>query len=127
MGAADADTCTLRSWKMSEEDIRPIEETDPELASLLGWWCSGGSNGRTLRITDEGCEVGRVVKKSWLASLLEGDLFRERQDPHVFEIVPNKDTDWDRQGVDQLVNEGSVGRNERCPCGSGKKFKRCCG
>lgn len=19
-----------------------------------------------------------------------------------------------------------VGRNERCPCGSGKKFKRCC-
>lgn len=20
----------------------------------------------------------------------------------------------------------SVGRNERCPCGSGKKFKRCC-
>jgi uncharacterized protein len=20
-----------------------------------------------------------------------------------------------------------VGRNERCPCGSGKKFKKCCG
>ncbi len=23
--------------------------------------------------------------------------------------------------------EASVGRNEVCPCGSGKKFKRCCG
>ena len=23
--------------------------------------------------------------------------------------------------------EASVGRNEPCPCGSGKKFKRCCG
>ncbi len=23
--------------------------------------------------------------------------------------------------------EASVGRNEICPCGSGKKFKRCCG
>jgi len=22
---------------------------------------------------------------------------------------------------------GKVGRNEPCPCGSGKKFKRCCG
>ena len=22
---------------------------------------------------------------------------------------------------------GSIGRNERCPCGSGKKFKKCCG
>lgn len=21
---------------------------------------------------------------------------------------------------------GRVGRNERCPCGSGKKFKKCC-
>jgi hypothetical protein len=22
---------------------------------------------------------------------------------------------------------GTVGRNDRCPCGSGRKFKRCCG
>ena len=22
---------------------------------------------------------------------------------------------------------GKIGRNERCPCGSGKKYKRCCG
>ena len=27
-----------------------------------------------------------------------------------------------------IVREGAkVGRNEPCPCGSGKKFKRCCG
>lgn len=25
------------------------------------------------------------------------------------------------------VGLGSVGRNDPCPCGSGKKFKRCCG
>jgi uncharacterized protein YchJ len=26
-----------------------------------------------------------------------------------------------------IVNEGKkVGRNDKCPCGSGKKFKRCC-
>lgn len=25
-----------------------------------------------------------------------------------------------------VANFGKVGRNERCPCGSGKKFKRCC-
>ena len=23
--------------------------------------------------------------------------------------------------------QGKVGRNEPCPCGSGKKFKKCCG
>jgi SWIM/SEC-C metal-binding protein len=26
-----------------------------------------------------------------------------------------------------VVAEKKVGRNEPCPCGSGKKYKRCCG
>jgi len=27
-----------------------------------------------------------------------------------------------------IVNEGpKVGRNDPCPCGSGKKYKQCCG
>ena len=26
-----------------------------------------------------------------------------------------------------IRKEISVGRNEKCPCGSGKKFKNCCG
>jgi preprotein translocase subunit SecA len=28
---------------------------------------------------------------------------------------------------DPIVNENNVGRNDPCPCGSGKKYKRCCG
>ena len=27
----------------------------------------------------------------------------------------------------QVVNENKVGRNDPCPCGSGKKYKKCCG
>ena len=26
-----------------------------------------------------------------------------------------------------ILNENKVGRNDDCPCGSGKKYKRCCG
>ena len=26
-----------------------------------------------------------------------------------------------------IVNENKTGRNDPCPCGSGKKFKKCCG
>ena len=26
-----------------------------------------------------------------------------------------------------VVKEKTVGRNEPCPCGSGKKYKKCCG
>lgn len=29
--------------------------------------------------------------------------------------------------VEQLSGPQRVGRNEPCPCGSGKKYKRCCG
>jgi uncharacterized protein YecA (UPF0149 family) len=23
--------------------------------------------------------------------------------------------------------DGKIGRNDKCPCGSGKKYKKCCG
>jgi uncharacterized protein YecA (UPF0149 family) len=26
-----------------------------------------------------------------------------------------------------ILNESKIGRNETCPCGSGKKYKKCCG
>jgi uncharacterized protein YecA (UPF0149 family) len=41
--------------------------------------------------------------------------------------------DVDRDGVERLcagalsAQEVAVGRNAPCPCGSGKKFKKCCG
>lgn len=29
--------------------------------------------------------------------------------------------------VEPIRAEGTVGRNDPCPCGSGKKYKKCCG
>ena len=26
-----------------------------------------------------------------------------------------------------VINDDKVGRNDPCPCGSGKKYKKCCG
>ena len=36
---------------------------------------------------------------------------------------------WRRYEVNPLGPDrgGEVGRNDRCPCGSGQKYKRCCG
>jgi uncharacterized protein len=32
------------------------------------------------------------------------------------------------EAVKQIVREApKVGRNDPCPCGSGKKYKKCCG
>ncbi len=32
-----------------------------------------------------------------------------------------------RQGPAPIVSGNKAGRNDPCPCGSGKKFKKCCG
>ena len=33
--------------------------------------------------------------------------------------------DFNRSRI--VVKEDKVGRNDPCPCGSGKKYKKCCG
>jgi len=32
-----------------------------------------------------------------------------------------------QEAVQQVVRGDKVGRNDPCPCGSGKKYKKCCG
>ena len=39
--------------------------------------------------------------------------------PEPFETIDSKSS--------PVVNTDKVGRNSPCPCGSGKKYKRCCG
>lgn len=43
-----------------------------------------------------------------------------------WEKVPGA-LDWLRRQIDEKPGWRKVGRNEPCPCGSGKKFKKCCG
>ena len=51
-----------------------------------------------------------------------------RQNIERKEVVKNKvtnDSDTTHQG--RTVKKEKVGRNDLCPCGSGRKFKQCCG
>ena len=41
----------------------------------------------------------------------------------VFETKASKE----KNAEESKVNDKKVGRNEKCPCGSGKKYKHCCG
>lgn len=59
------------------------------------------------------------AKAKWLYTLPQWDkvLTQERRD----EIT----REW--RASRQAVSEKTVGRNDPCPCGSGKKYKKCCG
>lgn len=58
------------------------------------------------------------AKAKWLYTLPEWDgiLSKERRDEITREWRSSK----------QAVSQKNVGRNDPCPCGSGKKYKKCC-
>ncbi len=59
-------------------------------------------------------------------------LFEEKGWKYRIELEPDKPEDI--AALTQLLNtprpkiaDKKIGRNEPCPCGSGKKYKNCCG
>jgi len=59
-------------------------------------------------------------------------VFEENGWEYTIELEPDKPEDV--TDLEILLNpqktkivENKVGRNEPCPCGSGKKYKKCCG
>lgn len=59
------------------------------------------------------------AKADWLYNLTEWDgiLNEEKRSEITKEFKRSK----------TIVKEDKVGRNDPCPCGSGKKYKKCCG
>lgn len=57
---------------------------------------------------------------TFIASFREHGQLSDIKECSLFERVDNK---W--YYVDRVTPQ-KVGRNESCPCGSGKKFKKCC-
>ena len=41
--------------------------------------------------------------------------------------APANVMEWIRTQEAEAANKGQPGRNDPCPCGSGKKYKKCCG
>lgn len=68
-------------------------------------------------------KVGNVVRTSNVKVTNEGF------DESAISLVEGKLSQSDKNHVQQtIVNDGpKVGRNAPCPCGSGKKYKNCCG
>jgi uncharacterized protein YecA (UPF0149 family) len=75
---------------MQTNNILPIEEIDPEFATL----------------------IKQVANKELPAIVFNDKVFKTINGKVVNEIVDN------------ILK---IGRNELCPCNSGRKYKKCCG
>lgn len=45
----------------------------------------------------------------------------------IFSVEKRKEIQKNHRSTLSVRNENKVGRNDACPCGSGKKYKKCCG
>lgn len=59
------------------------------------------------------------AKAEWLYGMNEWS--------NIFDDEKRKQIKKDFNRSKQVVVEDKVGRNDPCPCGSGKKYKKCCG
>lgn len=59
-----------------------------------------------------------AAKADWLYNLPEWD--------NILTVERRKEIKKDYNRSRIVVNEKKIGRNEPCPCGSGKKYKKCC-
>lgn len=59
------------------------------------------------------------AKAEWLYGLEQWDNILSEEKRKEIKKEYNKSKTY--------VNENKVGRNDECPCGSGKKYKKCCG
>lgn len=59
------------------------------------------------------------AKADWLYNLNEWDNILTKEKRKEIKAAYNRSK--------IVVNENKIGRNDPCPCGSGKKYKKCCG
>ena len=60
-----------------------------------------------------------AANAEWLYNLEQwNDIFSEEKRKELYKEQKRSTT---------VVKEKKIGRNEPCPCGSGKKYKHCCG
>ena len=76
-----------------------------------------------VKILSHSEKLGNVVRTSNVKVTKEGF------DEAAVNLVDGKLSQSDKNHVQQtIVNDGpKIGRNDPCPCGSGKKYKNCCG
>lgn len=93
----------------------------------LGWMYSDGARTEALGGPERAAlrQIGHEVLKTLLPGYEKKPTYPEGG--MVFGGVVMLQEEPARARARELARGSKVGRNERCPCGSGVKYKRCCG
>jgi uncharacterized protein YecA (UPF0149 family) len=80
-----------------------------------------------LNIMDVATEEMTQSQETNITKLAESIASLEQNAPSIESIVGTSEySKFALRKQKQLVKEYKIGRNDTCPCGSGKKYKHCC-
>jgi len=112
------------------ESLHPNHRADHDVEATRRWANNADWIGLEIRATEDGGVDDEEGVVEFIASYREDGVVRSHHEVSRFK----KDAgnwyyvDGDTPKVETFVKEQpKVGRNEPCPCGSGKKYKKCCG
>jgi len=109
--------------------LHPDHRSGYDESRSSAWAESATWHGIKIMKTVEGGATESKGQVEFVVSYTENGLKQEHHEHSTFE---KKDGTWffvSGKTMPRLLSPGApkTGRNEPCPCGSGKKFKKCCG
>lgn len=108
--------------------IHPDSLHDYDEASIKEWSSKSDWKGLAVVKADHGLEGDDEGTVEFIAQFhFDGE---DREHHEIAQFRKSKGRwyyDEGRMKGTTVRNENKVGRNDLCPCGSGKKFKKCCG
>lgn len=117
----DMKLCMLEEWPSIQPEIEIIKQEYPIYYDAIKDFIHQLEQGENRDILRE-----RLLKDyNRLESYVGGGFYYEE---HPERRVGLGEVKWDSEDGGTYVRQGKkVGRNDPCPCGSGKKYKNCCG
>lgn len=106
----------MRAVALDSEAWQPLFENEEMGGGLFPIIINGTEDG--WKLLEEDPKISKVPHEEWVAMLPAAV-----REIHDF-WLPFRRAEAQ---VSQAAISQNVGRNESCPCGSGKKFKKCCG
>jgi hypothetical protein len=133
--AAEGNKDAAKAEKLLKEGLAAPGIEDPRfmLERLAGIY---DETGRTEEAETVRAQIKRLPSPQETASSTRTAVSQVPQDAdsRSQELPVGRSLDWEksplaanRAPTDPLSRAARVGRNEPCPCGSGKKYKKCCG
>jgi SEC-C motif domain protein len=113
-----------------EESLHPEHRSDYDAAATRSWANKADWLGLEIRSTKDGGENDSEGEVEFIANYRDDGVVHTHHEISRFKKESDRwyYVDGDTPKVETYKNEQpKVGRNEPCPCGSGKKYKKCCG